>query len=67
MNLIFMGIVPFVLLIVLNSLMLWSLVKQRRSENAANLMVCNAKEVALAKVNTYTQFVLWQLNLAALS
>ena len=46
-----MGVVPFVLLIVLNSLMLRSLVKQRRSENAANLMLCNAKEVSLAKVN----------------
>ena len=53
MNLIFMGIIPFVLLIVLNSLMLRSLVRQNRSrsENAANMMLCNAKEVALAKVS----------------
>ena len=53
MNLIFMGIIPFVLLIALNSLMLRSLVQQNRSrsENAANMMLCNAKEVALAKVS----------------
>ena len=48
-----MGIIPFVLLIVLNSLMLRNLVRQNRSraENAANMTLCNAKEVALAKVS----------------
>ncbi len=51
MNFIFMGLLPFVLLIILNSLMLHNLVKQYRSSNAANLTLCNQKEIALAKVS----------------
>ena len=64
MNLIFMGIIPFVLLIVLNSLMLRSLVRQNRSRaaNAANMMLCNAKEVALAKVSGAGRITIYNMN-----
>jgi hypothetical protein len=51
MNLIFMGLVPFLLLIVLNSLMLHTLASQNSSTNAANLTLCNQKEIAMAKVS----------------
>ena len=59
-----MGIIPFVLLIVLNSLMLRSLVRQNRSRaaNAANMMLCNAKEVALAKVSGARRITIYNMN-----
>ena len=69
MNLIFMGIIPFVLLIVLNSLMLRNLVRQNRSraENAANMTLCNAKEVALAKVSRAEIMPITRLTFRGLS